>query len=76
MEIRLRLSNRNNKKWDREIIKWLKGIPLGYRTTVIKQILYNCISNQHSMDTGIKNQPSKADEDLDKGIKNILNFKA
>jgi len=43
MEIRVRLKSTS---WDKEIIRWLKSIPKGHRTTMVKYALIRFIQGE------------------------------
>jgi hypothetical protein len=77
MLIKFRLSER--KEWDREIIKWLKEVPRGYRPAFIKQKLYEALNNENVPNSIPRSDQSSASEqkydlDVDKKIEKLLNF--
>lgn len=80
MNLKIRLAE--EKEWDREIIKWLKSIPSGYRATVIKKTLYAAIRNLHKeyelsspkTEEGGLSRENQLEEELNKKIDAFLKF--
>lgn len=77
MLIKFRLSER--KEWDRKIIKWLKKVPYGYRSALIKQKLYEMLDNEKPTGNhmAVEKNPSQRenhDNEVDEKIKKLLRF--
>lgn len=72
--IKIKLSGKKGKKWDKKIAEWLETIPAGYRSQKVKELLYNAITQRQIVTpeepiTVPVNQSSHVDEKLSKLVK-------